>query len=62
MKIEIFGNVYEEVKDDCFESDCSLCALLEICNLTKPNLPCERADGSRDRHFVIVDEKQNMEG
>lgn len=58
--IEIFGNIYEEVEDNCFVSDCSSCDLLKICNLTKPDIPCVRADGSSNRHFVLVeDEKLN---
>lgn len=55
--IELFGNIYKEVEDNCFSSECNSCALLEICNATKPNLPCTRADGSMNRHFVLVEEK-----
>lgn len=54
--IELFGNIYEEVDDNCFESECKSCALLEICKATRTALPCERADGSRNRHFVLVEE------
>ena len=63
--IELFGNIYEEVDDNCFEIECKSCALLEICNITKPDLPCKRADGSTNRHFILVDladdEKLNEE-
>lgn len=61
MTMELFGNIYEEVEDDCSESMCSSCALLEICEATKPNLPCERADGSLNRHFIRVSTKLNTE-
>ncbi len=57
--IELFGNIYEEVEDNCSESECKLCALLEICNMTKPDLPCTRVDGSMNRHFVLVDDEKN---
>ena len=60
MAFELFGNIYEEAEDNCSESDCLSCALLKICNVTKPVLPCERADGSMNRHFVIV-KKLNKE-
>ena len=51
MEIEIFGNIYEEVEDGGIELACEYCALNAICQLTKPYLPCERADGSMTRHF-----------
>jgi len=53
-KIELFGNIYEEVEDNSREYNCKLCALLEICNITKPNLPCTRVNDRRNRHFVLV--------
>lgn len=53
--IELFGNIYEEVEDGGAECVCASCALLEICNTVKPDLPCERADGSVNRHFILVD-------
>lgn len=57
--IEIFGNIYEEIEDGGSESECSLCALLEICKVVKPNLPCKRANGITNRHFVLVNEELN---
>lgn len=54
MSMELFGNIYEEVEDNGSESLCSSCALFKICEATKPNLPCERADGSINRHFIRV--------
>ena len=61
MALELFGNIYEEVEDNCYESDCLSCALLKICEKTKPNLPCARVDGSINRHFILVEEKSNKE-
>ena len=61
MQFELFGNVYEEVEDDGSECTCGLCALLEICKIVKPDLPCERANGTVNRHFVLVEEKSNEE-
>ena len=55
MKFELFGNTYKEVEDSCREYECKSCALLEICNTVKQDLPCERADGSVNRHFILVD-------
>ena len=59
MKLEICGNIYEDVEDTSREYNCIPCALREICNITKPNLPCTRANGRRNRHFVLVEEKSN---
>lgn len=59
MTIELFGNIYEEVEDNSSEIECSSCALFNICEATKPNLPCIRADGSLNRHFILVNEKLN---
>jgi hypothetical protein len=60
MAFELFGNIYEEVEDNRSESDCLFCALLKICEKTKPLLPCKRKDGNINRHFIIV-EKLNEE-
>ena len=57
--IELFGNIYEEVEDNSREDNCKSCALLEICYVTKPNLSCTRANGRRNRHFALADEKSN---
>lgn len=54
MLIELFGNIYKEVKDGGSECACPFCDMFEICEATKPNLPCERADGSLNRHFIRV--------
>lgn len=51
MEIEIFGNIYEEVEDGGSACACEYCALYEICEVIKPYLLCERADGSLNRHF-----------
>lgn len=59
--IELFGNIYKEVEDSCREYECKSCALLEICNITKPNLPCKKVDGRTNRHFVLVDDEKPME-
>lgn len=61
MLIELFGNIYEEVEDNGSESLCSSCALYKICEAIKPNLPCARADGSLNRHFISVNTKLNTE-
>lgn len=57
MTIELFGNIYEEVEDGGIELACEYCALNKICQLTKPYLQCERADGSLNRHFILVSTK-----
>lgn len=57
--IEFFGNIYEVVEDVGTECACTSCALLEICNTVKPDLPCKRADGSVNRHFILADKKSN---
>lgn len=54
-RIEFFGNIYEVVDDDCRGSECKLCDLFWLCGMTKPDLPCEKADGSMNRHFVLVE-------
>ena len=59
--MELFGNIYEEVESNSVESQCSLCALLKFCMAVDPDLPCERADGSVNRYFVLVNEKSNDE-
>lgn len=52
---EIFGNVYEIVHDEeDNEMTCGICDLKHICALTKPNLPCEKQDGTLNRHFEII--------
>lgn len=57
--IELFGNIYEEVEDDYSECACTLCALLERCKkAVESDLPCERADGSVNRHFILVNEEK----
>ena len=60
MTIELFGNIYEEVEDRGSECECFDCSLYKICELTKPSLPCERTDGSLNRHFILV-KKLNAE-
>ena len=55
--MELFGNIYEEVEDGGSECACLSCALFKICEATKPNLPCERADGTLNRHFILVSTK-----
>lgn len=56
MLIELFGNIYKEVEDSGSECACPVCALYDVCEMTKPYLPlpCERADGSINRHFIRV--------
>lgn len=57
--IELFGNIYEEVEDSESECTCTLCVFLERCKkAVEPDLPCERADGSVNRHFVLVDKNK----
>lgn len=58
--IELFGKVYEEIEDDSSECACALCALFERCKKTvESDLPCERTDGSVNRHFVLVNDEKN---
>lgn len=59
MLIELFGNIYKEVEDLGSECECLDCSLFELCELTKPKVPCERADGSLNRHFIRVSTKLN---
>lgn len=61
MTLELFGNIYEEVEDNSSEFACSSCALFKICEVTKPNLPCVRVNGSLNRHFILVNTKLNTE-
>ena len=61
MIMELFGNIYEEVEDNGSEYACSSCALFKICEITKPNLPCVRVDGSLNRHFILASTKLNAE-
>lgn len=59
--IEIFGYIFEEVNDSGTISRCKLCAMRAICNMTGPDIPCKKADGSCNRHFVLVNKKLNEE-
>lgn len=59
--IELFGHIYEEVEDCGSISKCKLCAMREFCDITGPDVPCEKADGSCNRHFVLVNKKLNEE-
>ena len=59
--IEIFGNIYEEVEDCGSMVKCKLCAMREYCRMTDPDIICKKADGSCNRHFVLVNEKLNEE-
>lgn len=59
--IELFGYIFEEVEDRGSLSKCKLCAMRAICNMTSPDFPCKKADGSHNRHFVLVNEKLKEE-
>lgn len=53
--IELFGNIYEIVPDNGDTgTGCNVCDLKHICNLTKPNIPCKKQDGTFNRHFEII--------
>ena len=57
--IEIFGKKYEIIEDAGNVEGCDSCALWNVCERTKPLLPCEKSDGKFFRHFVEVTNSEN---